>query len=351
MKHFLRTYDSFSMQAESDPSIKSSSDGSDSHESALSCQKDTSDDTFEHSDTHSIKPKKRIRLYHRTHAHRNPLSDSLSMQYPINPDMMDWPKYYPFVWSQYQKQTDNQLLPPRVEMADIGCGYGGLLIALSRLFPNRLTLGLDIRTRVLKYVDQRLEELRSTTYNSLDEVPLTGNLHPLCTITEPIYGPSNAPDSHTYFQAPAFPPYHNVAAIETNAMKHLPNLFHKRQLDKIFFLFPDPHFKKAKYRLRIINSMLLDQYAYVLREGGYAYIATDVKDLYDWMERHFLEHPLFEKVTEQELCDDPVINLIPNSTEESRKAKKQNRSIFYTAFKRIPYDGKNHAVYKFFEVD
>jgi hypothetical protein len=30
-----------------------------------------------------------------------------------------------------------------VEIADIGCGFGGLLVALSPLFPNTLMLGLS----------------------------------------------------------------------------------------------------------------------------------------------------------------------------------------------------------------
>jgi tRNA (guanine-N7-)-methyltransferase len=35
----------------------------------------------------------------------------------------------------------------------------------------------------------------------------------------------------------------------------------------MFFLFPDPHFKKAKHKWRIINDTLLAEYAYVLAEG------------------------------------------------------------------------------------
>ena len=33
----------------------------------------------------------------------------------------------------------------------------------------------------------------------------------------------------------------------------------------MFFLFPDPHFKRAKHKWRIINQSLLAEYAYVLR--------------------------------------------------------------------------------------
>ena len=48
-------------------------------------------------------------------------------------------------------------------------------------------------------------------------------------------------------------------------MKYLPNFFLKGQLSKMFFLFPDPHFKKAKHKWRIINETLIAEYAYVLR--------------------------------------------------------------------------------------
>lgn len=35
----------------------------------------------------------------------------------------------------------------------------------------------------------------------------------------------------------------------------------------MFFLFPDPHFKKTKHKWRIISQSLLAEYAYVLRVG------------------------------------------------------------------------------------
>lgn len=37
--------------------------------------------------------------------------------------------------------------------------------------------------------------------------------------------------------------FQNVACARTNAMRYLPNYFAKGQLQKMFFLFPDPHFK------------------------------------------------------------------------------------------------------------
>lgn len=37
--------------------------------------------------------------------------------------------------------------------------------------------------------------------------------------------------------------YQNAACLRTNSMKYMPNYIEKGQLEKLFFLFPDPHFK------------------------------------------------------------------------------------------------------------
>ena len=36
-------------------------------------------------------------------------------------------------------------------------------------------------------------------------------------------------------------------------MKYFPNFFEKGQLSKLFFCFPDPHFKAANFRRRIVT--------------------------------------------------------------------------------------------------
>merc|ERR1719334_2333350 len=48
-----------------------------------------------------------------------------------------------------------------VEFADIGCGYGGLLVQLSPMFPDQLMLGLEIRVKVSDYVQDRIRSLRA----------------------------------------------------------------------------------------------------------------------------------------------------------------------------------------------
>ncbi|QRV75456.1 tRNA (guanine-N(7))-methyltransferase [Ceratobasidium sp. AG-Ba] len=73
----------------------------------------------------TLLPQKR---HYRQRAHANPFSDH-DLQYPPSPEEMDWSAHYPN-------------LPNRpVEFADIGCGFGGLLIALAPLYPETLMLG------------------------------------------------------------------------------------------------------------------------------------------------------------------------------------------------------------------
>lgn len=79
----------------------------------------------------------------------------------------------------------------------------------------------------------------------------------------------------------------------------------------MFFLYPDPHFKKAKHKWRIINQSLLAEYAFILAKDAIVYTITDVKDLHEWIVSHFEEHPLFERVSQGELVS--RINLIPIS--------------------------------------
>src|SRR5215468_10517252 len=75
----------------------------------------------------------------RQRAHSNPLSDH-DMNYPLNPSLFDWHYLFP---DAHNKKAD---------ILDIGCGYGGLLINLSTIFPESLILGFEIRKKVVEYV-------------------------------------------------------------------------------------------------------------------------------------------------------------------------------------------------------
>lgn len=225
-------------------------------------------------------PQKR---FFRQRAHANPFSDH-ELKYPVAPAEMDWSTLYP--------PSDLNGGTSQVEFADIGCGYGGLLVALSKIFPSTLMLGMEIRVKVTEYVSQRIAALRQQSPGS----------------------------------------YGNIAVLRGNAMKFLPNFFHRSQLSKIFFLFPDPHFKRKKHKARIISEALLAEYAYVLRPNGLLYTATDVEDLHVWMVSCLNAHPLFEKVDVDH--QDPVIRAVCESTEEGKKVERNSGDKFWAVYRR-----------------
>ncbi|KAI9144670.1 putative methyltransferase-domain-containing protein [Paraphysoderma sedebokerense] len=232
--------------------------------------------------------------YFRQRAHANPFSDH-TLHYPLSPAKMDWSSHYPALW--LHSNTSN----PEVEFADIGCGYGGLLVDLAPLYPDKLMLGMEIRTKVEEYVRQRIVALREKTPGQ----------------------------------------YQNISIIRMNAMKFLPNFFKKAQLSKMFFLFPDPHFKKKKHKARIISPTLLAEYAYALRPGGIIYTITDVRDLHDWMVKHLDAHPLFQRLTEEEEKLDPVVPFVRRSTEEGKKVERNQGDKFLACYRRITDEDEN----------
>ncbi|XP_075757839.1 tRNA (guanine-N(7)-)-methyltransferase isoform X1 [Pelodiscus sinensis] len=244
-------------------------------------------------------PQKR---FYRQRAHSNPLADH-TLRYPTKPEEMNWAEYFPEFFPPLNKDDrhddpkdcEERAKPTdHVEFADIGCGYGGLLVELSPLFPNTLMLGLEIRVKVSDYVRDRIQALRAS--------------HP--------------------------GQYQNIACIRSNAMKHLPNFFRKGQLTKMFFLFPDPHFKKTKHKWRIISPTLLAEYAYVLRVGGLIYTITDVAEVHEWMVGHFSEHPLFVQVPVEDLASDPILGRLGTCTEEGKKVQRNGGKTFPAVFRR-----------------
>ncbi|GMM45441.1 tRNA (guanine46-N7)-methyltransferase [Pichia kluyveri] len=226
-------------------------------------------------------PKKR---YYRQRAHSNPFSDH-KLEYPTSPLEMDWSKLYP------DSSKD-------VTIADIGCGYGGLLVSLAEEFPNEKILGMEIRVQVTEYVEERIKALRENNGNN-------GK-------------------------------FNNCAVIRGNSMKFLTNFFKRGQLNKMFFCFPDPHFKQRKHKARIITNTLLSEYAYVLKEGGIIYTITDVLDLHEWMKQHLDDHPLFERLSEIEESNDKCVEIMTNATEEGKKVSRNNGSKYIACYRRLP---------------
>ena len=151
--------------------------------------------------------------FYRLRAHCNPLSHNDTFDYPLSPSHMNWTEsHYP--------QLAVGVVP---DVLDIGCGFGGLTLALATLLPDNVILGLEIRSKVTEYVRLRIVASRKEHPGS----------------------------------------FQNASVLRTNSMKYLSNYFPLHSTTKLFFCFPDPHFKRKNYGRRIISEQLLSEYSYI----------------------------------------------------------------------------------------
>ena len=314
---------------------------------------------------------------------------------------MDWSAHFPDFLAPttvHSTTTNNSSrlapLDRPVRFVDVGMGFGGLLMDLAPLFPNDLMLGMEIRSHVTDYVVHKIRALRmaakygvhpseairrqmgqpseddTTAANQTDK-----SQQPKQTEAEPDkkrkaesstkqakkaskkgknQSPGEAEEAEEEEEDEADEQsvnnallakamttpggYRNVSAIRANCMKFLPNYFHKGQLTKMFFLFPDPHFKARKHKARIVSGTLLAEYAYVMAPGGILYTITDVNALHEWMVGHLEAFPLFERMQNDsdEIKNDPCVALIRDSTEEGKKVARNGGPKFFAAFRRLP---------------
>lgn len=283
---------------------------------------------------------------------------------------MDWSSHFPaFVDADPSKTNLNgaRKLVKDVEIVDIGCGFGGLLIGLAPLLPETLMVGayhhpnhnqhpsaltesstgMEIRSSVLDYVRSRIQALRTQQQklrlaaSSQDPTTATAELNQATVSVKQA-------DEVGSMTSLVLGNYENITGIRSNTMKFLTNFFGHRQLSKIFICFPDPHFKARKHKARIISESLNAEYAYVLRPGGLLYTITDVEEYHHWILRHFQyaedDHgesraqggikDLWERVSEEELEVDPCVRVMQSETEESKKVTRNKGNKYVAVFRR-----------------
>ncbi|MDD3106633.1 MAG: tRNA (guanosine(46)-N7)-methyltransferase TrmB [Bacilli bacterium] len=108
---------------------------------------------------------------------------------------------------------------------------------------------------------------------------------------------------------------------------HLPIIFSKNEIDKIFLNFSDPWPKSRHAKRRLTFDCFLDHYEHILKRPGCIEMKTDNRQLFEysilkWNERHyrFLEINLH-------LHEQPNDEIITTDYEE--KFKKENKTIYY----------------------
>jgi tRNA (guanine-N7-)-methyltransferase len=235
------------------------------------------------------------RLPVRTRPHRNPLSSNEDA-HPESPDD----------FAREARETGAYPAMPhvRVEFADVGCAFGGMLLSLAPHFPDTLMLGMEIRAKVVEFAQGKTRALRSGA------LPHESRHH-----------------------------FNNVWFTQVNVMKFGDTFFERGQLRKLFFCHPDPHWKKTNIRRRIISPGLVQRYANWLAPGGLLYTVSDVRELEDWMIECLDASPQFVRLSDAELAAQAdLLDIVTSTSEDAQRAVRKNLAKNFAVHRRVPYD-------------
>ena len=289
--------------------------------------------------------------FFRTRAHVNVLNAN-DFWWPTNPASTPFLESYPAL------AAARGGTPPPVEFVDIGCGYGSLLIELAKIFPpETLMLGIEIRPKVVEYVQHKVIAMRHDARRRANGAPgasesSTGGASAAAAAAAAAAADASTGDAPAaaagasaamadtagyrlleLASANAAPACENVWAVHNNAQRFMPNFFGKGQLSKLFFCFADPHFKRKNHRKRIVTTALLPEYAYCLGKRGRCYVITDVADLMTWLVEHFLQSPLFERLTREQCAADAAVPALIK-TDEGLKVTRNNGNMYIAVFEK-----------------
>lgn len=223
---------------------------------------------------------------YRQHAHTNSFA-TYGMNKPKSPYTLD--------------------LPP-AQYVDLGCGYGRFTLYLAETTPDKTIYGLEIRKKVYEFVRDKIIELQKRAIQQCDD-------HVVLNIKRATYS--------------------NVHVIRTNGMLFFPYFFKKRSLEKIFLLFPDPHFKKKKKKGRIASLQMAQYFEYCLMKHGRIYMSTDVEELFTYMTAVFDENKYFRMLNVHECQNDELFDKIDKITDESQRAGAKAERIYKAIYEKL----------------
>ena len=98
---------------------------------------------------------------------------------------------------------------------------------------------------------------------------------------------------------------------------HSKNKFLIDSIKSISFYFPDPWFKKKHHKRRVIQPETINFLSNTIEKGSLIFIKTDVKELFDYMERTILESINFKKLAKEYFLFNETFN--PNEIQTNRE--------------------------------
>jgi len=169
---------------------------------------------------------------------------------------------------------------------ELGCGKGEYTISLSRRFPDRNFIGIDIKgARIWKGA----------------KTALTENLK-------------------------------NVAFLRT-PIELIESFFAQNEIDEIWITFPDPQIKKRRIKKRLTSARFLNTYQKIVSPKSRVHLKTDNKIMYDYTRNMIVYNNLSLVFSTEDLYAepgaDPVLSI---TTFYEQQFLEQNVPIKYLSF-------------------
>ena len=157
---------------------------------------------------------------------------------------------------------------------DIGCAAGDFLFDLSLENTNWNYLGIEIRERLVKTAKLKVrdKEIKNLYF---------------------VFGNVN------------------------NILNDFNNKFLINNLKSISLNFPDPWFKKRHYKRRVIQPEFIKILSNLMKKGSLIYIKTDVKDLFEYMDRMISSDFNFQIIDKKDFNYSESFN--PNKVQTNRE--------------------------------
>jgi len=169
----------------------------------------------------------------RAHPHYNPFNVREPAEYP------DWQKVF--------------LKPEQPLDLEIGFSTGRWLLKYAQDFPERNIAGLEIRTKFIDHVKNKISAFSLS----------------------------------------------NAYVLKANAGTALKKLFQPKSLSRVIIMFPDPWYKARHLKRRVVNQDFLQELAEYLQPGAQVHIATDQKNLAEDMLADLLAMPQYKNKYER----------------------------------------------------
>ena len=197
------------------------------------------------------------------------------------PNVLEFPENIKGRWHSDFFKNDNPIV------LELACGKGDYTLAMSKIFPNKNFIGIDIKgARIWKGAVIADDQLLSN----------------VCFLR--IY------------------------------IEQLTDYFKKEEVSEIWITFPDPFIKKSKIRKRLTSERFLNMYNELLPENGKVHLKTDSALLYEFTLESIRAKNVNINMMSADIYSGPAEKneLLKIQTYYERMHLKEGRKIHYVQF-------------------